>query len=309
MIDPTTNADLTTADSTASSTPLGTNSSPGRSGSTGMRASTGNGHDRIHRLAGTMHRAIDSMEQRLSSAGSGMSSAQAPYGEQIRQYGDSLRTRMTEQPLQSAGVVLAAGVLLDRLFLREPKVQVVKVPVRTHSDWEASPSIERRAQRWSDAAAARLHRVGRAGQGAVDKAGMASALGIAGAKAKACDLAREASALPLQMRLATQRLMARSQEYGSMARSKVEEHPWAGLGAVLVASGLLTTALMRRRDPAPRDGYVTVDGRGSNTSWQRSEYDTQTGLGKTISSRPLTSAVVMLGLGMLAGAMLRGRMD
>ena len=68
---------------------------------------SGNGHDRIHRFAGTMHRAIDSIEHRLSSAGGGMSSTQARYGEQARQYGDRLRTRMNDQPLQTAGISYA----------------------------------------------------------------------------------------------------------------------------------------------------------------------------------------------------------
>ena len=177
---------------------------------------------------------------------------------------------MNEQPLQSTGVVLAAGVLLDRLFLRKPKVRVFKEPVRTRSTWDAG--------RWSDAADARLQRFGRAGQQAAGKAGMA-----------------------------TQRLMARSQEYGRMARSTVEAHPWAGLGAVLAASGLLTTGLMRRRDPAPGAAYLTVDERRNGTAWQRREYDTQTGLGGMMSSRPVTSGAVVLGLGMLAGAMLSRR--
>ena len=309
MSDPTTNPDHTTGSTTVTATPQGTDSSSGLRSSSGMRASTGNGHDRIHRVAGTMHQAIDRIEQRLSSAGSGVSSTQARYGEQARQYGDSLRTRMNEQPLQSAGAMLAAGVLMDRLLLRKPKVRVVKVPVRTQSIWRASPPTERRTQRWSDAADARLQHVGRAGQQAADKAGRAAAQGIAGARARVSNMARGANALPLQMREATQRLMTRSQEYGGMARSTVEAHPWAGLGAVLAASGLLTTTLMRRREPEPGKAYATVDQRSTGMGWQRSEYDTQTGLGGMIASRPLTSGVVMLGLGMLAGALLRPRME
>lgn len=309
MIDPTTNPGLATGSTSGSSTPVGTSPQDSLDASTGMRTSTGNGHDRVHRLAGTMHRAIDSVEQRLGSAGGGMSSARGRYGEQARQYRDRLGTRMNEQPLQVAGIVLAAGVLIDRLLLRKPRVRWVQVPVRTHAAWDAEPVIERHAQRWSDAADAHLQRVRRTGREAVDKAHLAAASGIAGIRSGARHLEHEAQALPLQMRMAAQRLMARSQAYGSMARSQVEAHPWAGLGAVLAASGLLTTVLMRRRDPAPQAAYVTVDERGRGAGWQRSEYDTQTGLGDMIASRPVTSSVLVLGLGMLAGLLLRRRME
>ena len=288
MTDPTHYQELTTGSTPLSSTPLETDGSPGLEASTGARLSTGNGRDRIHRFAGTMHQAIDSIEQRLSSAGGGMSSTRARYGEQARQYGDRLRMRMNEQPLQSTGVVLAAGVLLDRLFLRKPKTRVVSAPI-TRATWAPSPSIERRTQRWSDAADAHLQR------------------GVAGTRATMSGLAREASALPQQMRMATQRLMARSQDYGSMARSTVEAHPWAGLGAVVAASGLLTSLLLQRRAPSPTGPYGAVDERGWGAARQRSDYDMQTGLGGMISARPVTSSVVVLGLGMLAGAMLRRR--
>ena len=298
---PTTNPDLTTGSATVSSTAAGSDGSHGFEASTGMRASTGNGHDRIHRFASTIHQSIDSIEQRLSSARGGMSSTQARYGDQARQYGDRLQARMNERPLQSAGIVLAAGVLLDRLFLRKPTVRVVQVPDRTHATWEASP---RRTQRWREAADAHLQHVGRAGREAAGTAGMAAASGIAGTKAMASHLVREAEALPLQMRMAAHRLKARSQEYGSVARSTVEAHPWAGLGAVLAASGLLTTVLMRGRDPGR-----AYDGRVNASAWQRSEYDTKAGLGEMISSRPLASSLVVLGLGMLAGVMLGRRME
>ncbi len=309
MINPTTNPDFTTGSAAVPSTPAGAVGSHGLDASTGTRASTGNGHDRVHRFAGTMHRAIDSIEQRLGSARGGMSSTRVRYGEQARQYRDRLGTRMNNQPLQSAGIVLAAGVLLDRLFLRKPKVRVIKVPVRTLSTWEASPGIERHTQRWSDAADAYLQRVGRTGREAAGKAGFAAASGIAGTKAAASSLARETEALPLKMRMAAQRLLARSHEYGSVARSTAQAHPWAGLGAVLAASGLLTTVLMRRRDPAPEMAYFSTDARGKGLAWQRSEYDTQNGLAGMIASRPVTSSVVVLGLGMLAGVMLRRRME
>lgn len=306
MANQTTNPDPTTGSSTVTSTALGTDGSHGFDASTGVRTSSGNGHDRIHRLASTMHQSIDSIEQRLSSARGGISSTQARYGDQARQYGDRLQSRMSERPLQSAGIVLAAGVLLDRLFLRRPKVRVVKVPVRVHPNWEASPG---RTQRWGDATEAHLQRVGRVGWQAAGKAGMAAASGFAGTKAMASHLARQAEALPQRMRMSAQRLKARSQEYGSVARSTVEAHPWAGLGAVLAASGLLTTVLMRRRNPAPDTAFVSMDERVNGIGRQRSEYDTQAGLGGMISSRPVTSGVVVLGLGLLAGLMLRRRME
>ncbi|WBY02899.1 hypothetical protein PE066_05000 [Ramlibacter tataouinensis] len=299
MVNLTTNPDFTTDSTTVSTTPAGADSKE-------TRDWTGNGHERIHRFTGTMHRAIDSIEQRLSSAG-GMSSTQSRYGEQARQYGDRVRTRMNEQALQAVGIMLAAGVLLDRLFLRKPKVRVVEVPVHPRSTWGASPVFEQHTRRWSDAADAHLQRARRTGEKAAGKASMATASGIAGAKAATSSLAREAYALPLQMRQATQRLMARSQEYGSMARSGMETHPWAGLGAVLAASSLLTTALMRRRNPDPGMAYINVEERGKDAAWRRSGYDT--GFGGMTSSRPVASGVVVLGLGMLAGMMLRRRME
>ena len=298
MIDPATNPGLASGSTTGSSTPLRTDRSYGLSA-----ASTGDGQ-RIHRFAGTMHRAIDSIEQRLTSAGGGVSSTQARYSERARQYGDRLRSRMNEQPLQSTGMVLAAGVLLDRLFLRRPKARMVQVPVRTGPSWGATPaSSERHAQRWSNAADARLQRIGRTGQHAADRVGMTTGLGLARAKAAASNVARQADALPLQIRAATQRFMAHSQEYGGMARSTVQAHPWAGLGAVLAASGLLTTMVMRRRSPQLGNPYAEP---GNGASWQRSDYDVQTRAGGM--RRPLTSGAVVLGLGILASAMLRRRM-
>jgi len=303
VINPMTNEDLTTGSSTMSP-PLGTQGSATRDAGGGGLASSGNGHDRLHRFAGTMHRAIDSIEQRLSSASGGVSSTQGRYGEQARQYGDRLRMRMSGQPLQTAGIVLAAGVLLDRLFLRKPKVRVVKVPVRTHTVFQGSPLVERRTQRWSDAADARLQRAGRTGEQAARKAGMAAAWGLGGTRAAASNLAGEADALPLRMRLATQRLMARSQEYGSMARSTVEAHPWVGLGSVIAASGLLTTWWLRRRSP-----YISMEEPSTGSARLQGDYGSQSGVGGVIASRPVTSGILVLGLGMLAGAMLRRRMD
>ncbi len=308
MIDPTTNSDLETGGATVSSTPLARDSSTGPDAATATGMSSGNGQGRIHRFAGTMHRAIDSIEQRLGATAGGMSSTRARYGEQAQHYRARLGNRMSEHPLRSTGVVLAAGVLIDRLFLRKSKVRVVEVPERRRWMRQDSPRSERRLERWSDAADAHLQRVGRAGRHAADRAGMAAALGAAGTTAAVSGLASRAGALPLQMRLATQRLMARSQEYGSMARSTVVAHPWAGLGAVLAASGLLTTAVMRRRGPAAED-YATSDQRTSDLGWSGDGYETQPGLGGMISSRPVTSAVVVLGLGVLAGALLRRRMD
>ena len=280
VIDPTANPNPN-GEHHRSSTPLAAGSSPSLNDSTGTRASTGNGDERIRRFAGTVHRAIDSIEQRLSSAGGGISSAQARYGEQARQYGDRLRARISDQPLQSAGIVLASGVLLDRLFLRKPKVRVVKMLIRTRSTGIASPRTERRTHGWSDAADARLQRVGGPGEHAAAEARVAAALGIAGTKARVSDLTREANALPLKMRMTTQRLMARSQEYGAMARSTVGAHPWAALGAVLAASGLLTALLMRRQDAWPVGRDVAVDERGTGTAWRRwSQHDTRTGPGE-----------------------------
>lgn len=302
----------TTTSSDLASSRAGTSNPPaGGSPQASTAARAGNGHDRVHRWAGTVHRAIDSLEQRLNTAGGGMSSTRGRYVERTREYRESLGSRMVDRPLQSLGIVLAVGVLLDRLFLRTPKVRVVGVPVRSaHASREAGPPMERHARHRADAAGAQVHRAEGAAEHAAGRARLAAAAGLAGTRAAASRLAREAQVLPVQMRTAAQQLIARSQAYGSRARATVEAHPWVGLGAVLAASGLLTTALLQRRDPDPDVPYLGAGAgaRGRGSVWPPSGYDTQAGLGDTIASRPVAAGLLVLGLGMLAGVMLGRRM-
>lgn len=293
-----------TSDSTTAATAV-----PLRSGSSSPMLDTAHGdgsHQRIHRFAGKVHQAIDSIEQRLSSRSAAATSTTARYGEQARHYGESLREQITARPLQSVGIALGTGAVLDKLFNRTPpKVRVVKVSVPARARWEPGPFVERRARPWTHAADAHVQSLRRAGHQTMGRLGAAAGAGLAGTQATVSHLTHRASTLPLQMRMATQRLLARSQEYGSLARSGVQAHPLIGLGAVLGASGLLTTLWMRRRAQAPATAYVAVDESGHGVAWQRDPYGAGPGARGLIASRPVTSAVVALGLGALLGAMLR----
>jgi len=268
-------------------------------------AGVGRSRERIHRFASRMHQAIDNLEQRLSSRSSGATSTFRM--DRARQYGDKVREQFHARPLQSAGVALAAGALLDKLFTRSPKVRVVSVHVPAQAPWDPTRSVERRARRWTSSADEHLQNVGRASREAAGKVGTTASLGIAGTRATASRLTGSANTLPLQMRLATQRLLARSQEYGSLARSGVQAHPLVGLGAVFGASALLTTLFLRRREPAPGVAYAAVDEKGNGVAWQRDRTDVPTGARNLISSRPVASAAVTLGLGALIGALLMRR--
>ncbi|KQT11342.1 hypothetical protein ASG30_05560 [Ramlibacter sp. Leaf400] len=269
-------------------------------------SSKAGGGDRIHRAAGRLHKAIDSLEQGLTSKSRGVMSSQAKYGEQARQYGDKVRDQINARPLQAAGLAVGAGVILDRMFSRSPKVRVVNVPVRARPVWDADLHPERRANRWLHAAGSRMHGIGETGQEAMGKVGAAAALGLASTKAIASDLARTASTLPLQVRMGTQRLLARSHEYGSAARTGVQAHPYAGVGAFLGVGALLATVLMQRMRPQPGTTFVGADERDA-TAWQRDRYDVQPGYRETIASHPVASAAVVLGLGALVTALLARR--
>jgi ElaB/YqjD/DUF883 family membrane-anchored ribosome-binding protein len=106
------------------------------------------------------------------------------------------------------------------------------------------------------------------------------------------------------LRLATQRLLTRSQEYGSVAKSGVQAHPIVGIGSMLGAGALVTTLLMQRRRPAMTSPYATLDEKGTGLAGQR-ERSLQSGVMDTVASRPVASAAVMLGVGALVGALLR----
>ena len=178
---------------------------------------------------------------------------------------------------------------------------------RASSIWDSAPSLDRTARRWTDAVRERGQDLADAGQGAIGKVGAAAGAGLAGTKMMASTLTSNLSTLPLQMRLATQRLLARSQEYGSMTRAGVQAHPMIGLGALAGAGALLTTLWLQRRG-ADDDSYVGLNERSDSLYRQRYTYsDTSSGIGGTIASRPVTSAVVMLGIGALLGALLKRR--
>ncbi len=286
-------------------------------GSSASNPPAGAARERIHRFAGMVHQAIDKLEQRLDSGSRGAAGAQSRYGEQARQYGDQLRQRITERPLQTAGIALGAGVVLTRLMSsRAPKVRVVQVPVPVRtaaplrtSHWSAAATGEPMGRRWTDTVGTPLRSLWRGGQDAGRKAGAvagtAATAGVLGTKTLATTLSGVASTLPLQARLATQRLLARSQAYGSMARAGVQAHPMAGAGALLGVAALAATPLLRRR-AATASPYVTVDESGNGLAWRRDrDGGTGGGLGETVAARPVLSAAVLLGAGALAAAMLR----
>lgn len=243
----------------------------------------------------TLHGAIDSLEQKVGSGTQAGKSAQSAYAGQARQYGETLRGRVNARPLQSAGIALAAGIVAHKLFGRKstPTVRFVEVPVPTYSHWDASQP-QRRARSWMHATRAEM-------RAAADQ-------GRASLNAASSSLTRTAVPLSLQMRLATQRLLDKSHEYGSIARVRVQEHPLMGVGVMLGVGALVATSVLQGRRMTSDTPYVTADERGSGTSWQRGQRDSmdmQTRATELISSRPVTSAVVVLGLGALVGAMLK----
>lgn len=263
----------------------------------GMSArAVGGVRGRIHGWAKTLHGAIDSLEQKVGSGTQAGKSAQSAYAGQARQYGDTLRGRISARPLQSAGIALATGIVAHKLFgsRSTPTVRVVEVPVPTYSHWDASQP-QRRARSWMHATRAEM-------RAAADQ-------GRASLNAASSSLTRTVIPLSLQMRLATQRLLDKSHEYGSIARVRVQEHPLMGVGVMLGVGALVATSVLQGRRMTTSDTpYVTADNERSGTSWQREQRDSmdmQTRATELISSRPVTSAVVVLGLGALVGAMLK----
>jgi ElaB/YqjD/DUF883 family membrane-anchored ribosome-binding protein len=236
-------------------------------------------------------------------------SAQGQGGEKVRQYGDKLRERVNGQPLQTVAIALGTGVVLHKLFSRapEPEIRVVHVPSRTSSHWNPADSTERRVGGLVDAARARMERLGDLGQSARDRVAAAAGLGVAGTQQVASAVADKASDLSHQVRLMLDRVFSRTQDYGSMARSGIQTHPAAGLGAVVGVGALVTALLLqRRREPSGRPP-VAVDEKGHPVAWRRQQASLQGRTRDVVSSRPVTSAVVVLGLGALVGAMLSRR--
>jgi ElaB/YqjD/DUF883 family membrane-anchored ribosome-binding protein len=264
----------------------------GGSGRSGGSSSNGNGgaRDRIHRVSGALHSAIDKVEQGLSSKPGGGAG-------QAGQQAESLMQQISDRPLRSAGIAMGALLILKKLFGRAPRVQIVKVPVPVHvpvySSW--SPSYTR----------SQMRSLRGTGQSVLGKAGAAAYVGKERAKALGSSLAHNLGSLPQQMRSASRSVQARTQQYGSMARSGVQEHPLAGLAA-LAGAAALATALWRQRSHGSDDtGYVTMDAGGSGVARQYGWDDGRSGAGSVIAERPVMSALVVIGAAALAGAMLR----
>lgn len=118
---------------------------------------------------------------------------------------------------------------------------------------------------------------------------------------------RQAEAVPLRMRLALERLAAKSQEYGSLARAGVQAHPLIGMGSVLGLSALLTTFWLQRRRPPASTAYVAVDEKGHGVAWGHDPSEVAPSARAMLTSRPVTFAAVLLGVGAVAGAMLKRR--
>jgi ElaB/YqjD/DUF883 family membrane-anchored ribosome-binding protein len=214
-----------------------------------QNASNADLRERIHRVAAMAHEAIDKLEQRLGSTSQGLMATQAKGGEQVRQYGDQLRQRVSTQPMQAIGIALGAGFVLAKLFGGKPKVHVVRVPepMPMPSRWnDLSGAAERRTSGLMDAARSHIERLGDLAHAARDRVSATASQGVEGAQDMTTSMARTASAVPAQMRDTMERLLSRSQDYGSSARSAIQEHPAAGLGAALGLGALVAVLLARR---------------------------------------------------------------
>lgn len=224
----------------------------------------GNGRETIHRWADMAHQAIDRMEQRLNSVGGeGGSSKVADlasrfsgdgryreqarrygeqarrYGEQAQQYGMQARERIRDDPLKSAAIVFATGVLFSRLFMgrKHERVEVVAMPVylpHYHGG---------RAHRLMDSSGHAMHRLADSGHAAAGKIAATAMMGAAGAKALASRLWHDSrDAMP-----SAEEMRERSREYGSMAEQQMQEHPIVGIGLAFGIGALLVGLAMRDR--------------------------------------------------------------
>lgn len=270
--------------------------------------------DTIHRWAGTAHEAIDKLEQRLSSAGgssgsggtmSSVMAAPRAYGEQARQYQQQLNHRVQDKPLQTAGAVFAAGVVLGKLFKRREKVKVVRVygPSRTEA---AASGVRARAHEWREAASTAARRLGESGQHKAHQAGAVTLAGLATAKAASSRLWDQTRrVLPQDLASTRRQAVAKSQYYGLQARDQLERHPMPGLAVALgigaVASAL---ALGRSRDTSDRSVPVVraVDKEG--TPFRSSDWRDTDGRGVAALASPIASGALALGVGVVIGALL-----
>lgn len=263
--------------------------------------------DTIHQFAGKAHGAIDKLEQTLGEK-TGKASQSLGQG---RHYGDQVRERIDAQPLQAAGVAFAAGVVASNLFTpSRSKTREEPVHERRSAMRESARAAEARAQRWMQAAGGRLQQLADSSQYAVKKLGATTAMGVAGAREMSADmLDRTRRAIPPARvaRAKTQALMARSQAYGTVARSQMQQHPMAGVALALGVGALATQMVMNRRstedDPyAPRRATYAVgkDGEVLGPEWG----EPRTSL---MAARPMVSAGLALGVGVLLGALLARR--
>jgi ElaB/YqjD/DUF883 family membrane-anchored ribosome-binding protein len=274
--------------------------------------------DRVHRVASAVHQAIDRMEQTLSAKGQGVASTQSAYRERATQYGEQLRSqgdRMREQvdakPLQAIGLSVVAGLVFGKLFMRSPRVAPARPYVVQRRPVVEVDAGDRPARRWMDSAGASMRNLRDTGQIRAAEASAEAGARMERARAMTAALAQaavdRASSLPVQLRLAAERLRTGSRAYGSVAKSTVQAHPMVGAGTALGGAALLATLWLRRRQ-ATDSAYIAVDAKGHGVAWKHAD-DVGRGVRarEMISSRPVTSAAVALGIGALAAALLRRR--
>jgi ElaB/YqjD/DUF883 family membrane-anchored ribosome-binding protein len=328
--------DLATTTSPRTSSGLGAGAAGATGASTYGQAAATDGstsrsaglRDRVHRVAGKVHQAIDQLEQTLSSKREGVASAQSvyreratQYGEQLRSQGDRVRDRVTATPMQAVGVATLVGFVFGKLFMRSPQVRVsrpVVEPPRADLRLESSfqsprwpESPERHARRWMDAAGSSMRHLRSSSQDAAAVASANASERLQRARAMTAALAQaaadRASTLPLQLRLATERLRAGTRVYGSAAKSTVQAHPMIGLGTALGSVAVLATLWLKRRQ-ASDTAYVAVDAKGHGVAWKHAdEFDTGSGARNMIAARPMASAALALGIGAVVAAVLRRR--
>ncbi|HYF19277.1 MAG TPA: hypothetical protein VEA40_15530, partial [Ramlibacter sp.] len=222
---------------------------------------------RVHRIAAMVHRAIDKVEKGLGS-GSAAASASSESGlGAARAYGDKLRGHINARPLQSAGIAVGTGVILDKVFSRSPAVKVVQVPVPTRPAWDSAASPVRQGRRWADAAGSQADAWKSRSQSVLQKLAAKTESGLAETRSMSRGMARTVSGLPDGVRLATRGLVASSQRYGSMARNGIQAHPLVGIGVLATAGAVLTTALLRRDRPASSAPLAGANERGTAAAW------------------------------------------
>jgi ElaB/YqjD/DUF883 family membrane-anchored ribosome-binding protein len=274
--------------------------------------------DRVHRVATAVHQAIDKMEQTLSAKGQGVASTQSvyreratQYGEQLRSQGDRMRERVDAQPLQAIGLAMVAGLVFGKLFMRSPRVAPARPYVVQTRPLVEVDTGDRPARRWMDTAGASMRNLRDSGQVRAAAASAEAGARMERARAMTAALAQaaadRASSLPLQLRLAAERLRTGSRVYGSVAKSSVQAHPMVGMGAALGSVALLATLWLRRRQ-ATESAYIAVDAKGHGVAWKHADdVGGSARAREMISSRPVTSAAVALGIGALTAALLRRR--